>query len=262
MDFFAGKVAVVTGGARGIGFAAARELGRRGARIVVSDLSEDALQEAAASLRASGTDVLTLRSDVTKPEDCTALVESALDRFGRIDILVNNAGVSVVDAFENCTPETARKLYEVNLLGQVFMTLAALPAIKASKGYIVFMASVSGIRAMPTGSLYASSKAALRSLAEAIRLELKPHGVHVGVLSPGFTVADPRKTVMKGNGSPRPIHRPPHDTPEGVARALAKLIERRKREMVLTPLGKLVHLLQRLSPSLLDLLQQGREIPN
>lgn len=262
MDFFAGKVAVVTGGARGIGFACGRELGQRGAKIVLSDVLEDDLQESATSLEAQGTEVLALRSDVAKPEDCTALVQSALDRFGRIDILVNNAGVSVVDAFENCTPETARKLYEVNLLGQVFMTLAALPALKSSKGHIVFMASVSGIRAMPTGSLYASSKAALRSLAEALRLELKPYGVHVGVICPGFTTSDPRKTVMKGNGSPRPIHRPPHDTPEGVARALARLIERRKRETVLTPLGKLVHLLQRLSPPLLDLLQQGREIPN
>ncbi len=262
MDFFDGKVVIVTGGARGIGFASALKLGGRGARVVVSDVLEDALQEAARSLEAAGVEALALRSDITRPEDCRSLVQAALDRFGRIDILVNNAGVSVVDPFENCTPDTARKLYEVNLLGQVFMTLAALPAIRASKGHIIFVASVSGIRAMPSGSLYASSKAALRSLAEAIRLELKPYGVHVGVLSPGFTTSDPKKTVMRGNGSPRPIHRPPHDTPEGVARALARLIERRKRETVLTPLGKLVHLLQRLSPRLLDFLQQGREIPN
>lgn len=262
MAFFAGKVAIVTGGARGIGLACARELGRQGAKIVVSDILEDALQEAATSFESAGIEALTLCSDITKPEDCQSLVQAALDRFGRIDVLVNNAGVSVVDHFENCTPETARRLYEINLLGQVFMTLAALPAIKASRGHIVFMASLSGIRAMPTGGLYASSKAALRSLAEAIRLELKPHGVHVGVISPGFTTSHPKKTVMRGDGSLRPIHRPPHDTPEGVARALVKLIESRKRETVLTPLGKLVHFLQRLSPRLLDFLQQGREIPN
>lgn len=262
MNFFAGKVVIVTGGARGIGLACARELGRRGAKIVVSDILEEALEKASRFLESAGIETLALRSDITRPEDCRSLVQAALDRFGRIDVLVNNAGVSVVDHFENCTPETARRLYEVNLLGQVFMTLAALPAIKASRGHIVFMASLSGIRAMPTGSLYASSKAALRSLAEAIRLELKPCGVHVGVLSPGFTTSDPKKTVMRGDGSPRPIHRPPHDTPEGVARALARLIVSRKREIVLTPLGKLVQILQRLSPRLLDFLQQGREIPN
>jgi len=262
MDYFAGKVVLITGGARGIGLATARELGRRGAKIVVSDLLDDALKEGEASLQGAGIEVLALRSDITRPDDCRALVAAALEKFGGLDVLINNAGVSVVDYFENCTPETARKLYEVNLLGQVFMSMAALPALKAAKGHLIFMSSLSGIRSMPTGSLYASSKAALRNLAEAIRLELKPHGVHVGVIAPGFTTTDPQKTVMKGDGSPRPINRPPHDTPEGVARAIAKLIEGRKREMVLTPMGKLTHFLQRLSPRIIDLILAGRELPN
>jgi short-subunit dehydrogenase len=142
------------------------------------------------------------------------------------------------------------------------MTLAGLDAIKASKGHIIFVSSVSGIRAIPTGSIYGASKAALRSLAESIRLELKPHGVHVGVITPGFTTSDPTKTVMKGDGTPRPIDRAPHDTPQGVAAGIASLIEKRQRERILTPVGKLTNILQRLSPSILDFILTHKELKN
>ena len=93
-----------------------------------------------------------------------------------------------------------------------------------------------------------------------MRLELKPSGVHVGVIFPGFTVSDPDKTVMRGDGTPRPINRPPHDTPEGVAKGIARLIERRERERILTPLGKLTAILQRISPALMDRIIEGRRL--
>jgi len=262
MDYFSDKVVLITGGARGIGLATALLLGSRGAKVAVSDLLTEALSEAEELLGSSGIERLAVKSDVSRFEDCEDLVKQTLDRFGRLDVLINNAGVSVVANFDELKPEVAKKLYEVNLLGQVYMTLAALPALKSSRGHVIFLSSVGGIRTPPTSTLYGSSKAALRALAEALRLELKPFGVHVGVISPGFTTTDPRKTVMKGDGSPRPIARPPHDTPEGVARGIAKLIEKRKREIVLTPLGKLTCFLQRLSPSLLDRLLLGRELKN
>jgi NAD(P)-dependent dehydrogenase (short-subunit alcohol dehydrogenase family) len=260
LDYFKGKVAVITGSARGIGFATAALLGKRGAGVVLSDILEDRLVEAEKRLRDEGIEVVALNSDVTEQADCEALVKSALDRFGRIDILVNNAGISIVANFEECKPGVCRRLIEVNLLGPINMTLAALDHLKSSRGHIVFVSSVSGIRAIPTGSIYSSSKAALRSLAESLRLELKPYGIHVGVIVPGFTTTDPAKTVMKGDGTPRAINRPPHDTPEGVARGIARLIEKRERERVLTPLGKATTILQRISPSLLDRILSGREL--
>ncbi|MFO8056574.1 MAG: SDR family oxidoreductase [bacterium] len=260
MDYFEGKVICITGGARGIGFAVARLLGSRGARLVLSDIEEEALAEAESALAGEGIEVVSETSDVTSYQDCRELVEAALDKFGRLDVLINNAGVSVVANFEECTPEVCEKLYRVNLIGQVFMTRAALAALKESRGQILFMSSVSGIRAIPTGSLYSSSKAALRSFAESIRLELKPYGVHVGVIFPGFTTTDPRKTVMKGDGFPRPINRPPHDTPEGVAKGVARVLENKERERVLTRTGKLTLILQRLSPALLDWYLENREL--
>ncbi len=262
MDFFKGKAAVITGAARGIGFATASLLGSRGAGVVISDVLEDRLARAGDELKEKGMDALAVRSDVTDYGDCEALVKAAVEKFGRIDILINNAGVSIVDYFERCSPEVCKRLIDVNVIGQIYMTLAALDQLKKSRGHVIFLSSVSGIRSIPTGSLYGASKAALRSLADSIRLELKPHGIHVGVIMPGFTTTDPEKTVMKGDGTPRPIDRPPHDTPEGVARGIAKLIESRKREIVLTPMGKITLILQRLSPALLDWILSGRELKN
>jgi NAD(P)-dependent dehydrogenase (short-subunit alcohol dehydrogenase family) len=254
------KVVVVTGSARGIGLAIARRCAERGARIVISDVLETELDEARRELEAAGHPVLARRCDVRDPDACAALVQATRDRFGGIDAVVNNAGISIVAPFEECTPEACRRLVEVNLLGSVYLSLAALEALERSRGHLVFIASVSGIRAIPTGALYSASKAAMRSLAESLRVELQPKGIHVGVVSPGFTTSEASKTVMRGDGTPRPIDRPPHDTPEGVARQVVALIERRERERVLTPLGKLTAVLQRCSPTLLDHVLARREL--
>jgi len=261
-DYFRDKVVLITGGARGIGLATAELLGGRGAKLAITDVLEDALEKAGAALDRGGIPVLPLPGDVTDPDQCREAVGRALKRFGGLDVLINNAGISIVAPFETCLPHVARKLVDVNLMGSIYMTLAALDALKRSRGHVVFVSSVSGIRAIPTGSLYSASKAALRSLAESLRLELKPHGIHVGVITPGFTTTDAAKTVLQGDGTLRPIHRPPHDTPAGVARGIATLVERRQRERVLTPLGKATHVLQRISPRLVDRVLQGRELRN
>jgi NAD(P)-dependent dehydrogenase (short-subunit alcohol dehydrogenase family) len=262
LDFFQDKVVLITGAARGIGFATAELLGRRGAKLVVTDILGDELREAEQQLSGRGVAVLSLLSDVTVPEQCEDVVRSTLDRFGALDVLVNNAGISIVARFDECVPSVARKLVDVNVMGSVYMTLAALAGLKRSRGHVVFVSSVSGIRAIPQGSLYSASKAALRSLAESLRVELKPHGIHVGVICPGFTTTDAAKTVLKGDGTLRPIDRPPHDTPEGVARGICRLIEKRERERVLTPLGMATGLVQRISPRILDRILENRELKN
>jgi NAD(P)-dependent dehydrogenase (short-subunit alcohol dehydrogenase family) len=260
MDYFTGKAAIVTGAARGIGFATARLLAMRGASVVITDILEDRLKISEADLHSKGLSASSVLCDVSDYGDCRKAVDAVIERYGRLDILVNNAGISIVAPFDECLPETCARLINVNFNGSVNMTMAALNEIKKSKGHIAFVSSVSGIRAIPTGSIYSSSKAAIRSLAESLRVELKKHGVHVGVICPGFTTSDPEKTVMKGDGSPRPIDRAPHDTPEGVAKGIAELIEERKRELILTPVGKLTHALQRLSPRLLDFILERKEL--
>lgn len=261
-DYFADKVALVTGSARGIGYAIAEQLGRRGASVVLSDVLDDTLEESAARLADEGVDVFAARTDVTNPGACQELVDRTLAEAGRLDVLVNNAGISIVARFDECEPAACKKLMDVNVMGSIYMTHAALDALKGSRGHLVFVSSVSGIRAIPTGSIYSASKAALRSFAESLRLELKPHGIHVGVVSPGFTPTEASKTVLRGDGTPRPIDRPAHDTPKSVAKQTLALIEGRERERVLTPLGKATQVLQRLSPTLVDYVLSGRELKN
>lgn len=263
---------MITGGARGIGLAIGRELGRRGAAVVLTDVLEAELRQAEEALRSggegegvgveTGVDVLVQRADVTVQADCDAAVAAALQRHGRLDILVNNAGISIISEFADCAPDTCARLFDVNLMGAVRMTHAALPALRESRGHLLFVSSVSGIRAIPTGAAYSASKAALRSLAESLRLELRRDGVHVGVVSPGFTPTEASKTVLRGDGTTRPVDRPAHDTPEGVARQTAALIARRQRERVLTPLGKATALLQRVSPSLVDVVLSRMQLKN
>lgn len=255
-----GRVAVVTGSARGIGLATAERLAGRGARVVLSDVDEERLAAATERLRARGHEALGVPCDVADPEACRRLVEAATGRFGGLDVLVNNAGISIVAPFAEHRPEACRRLVEVNLLGAVHASLAALPELERARGHLVFVASVSGIRAIPTGSLYSASKAALRSLAESLRVELGPAGVHVGVVCPGFTESAEARTVLSGDGTPRPIRRPAHHGPDDVARAIVHLIERRGREVVLTPLGKVTAALERLSPALLDRVLEGRDL--
>lgn len=258
-----GKAAIVTGSARGIGLAIATALAERGVAVALSDVLLPELEAAGAALRAAGRDVIAVPADVTREADCEALVSETLAHTGgRLDILVNNAGISIVAPFEECSAASCRRLLDVNLVGSIQMTLSALPALKAARGSLVFVASVSGIRAIPTGAVYSASKAALRSLAESLRLELRPAGVHVGVLSPGFTPTEASKTVLRGDGSTRPIDRPAHDTPENVARHAVALIEGRERERVLTPLGKATHALQRLSPTLVDAVLSRMHLKN
>ncbi len=262
MDYFKDKSVVITGSARGIGLAAARLLGGRGAKIMLSDVIENELEKSRAALESEGIAAAAELADVTDPAQCERLCGRTVEEFGGIDVLINNAGVSIVANFDTVTPETAKKLLDVNIAGCVYMSIAGLPALKKSKGHLVFVSSVSGIRSIPTGSLYGASKAFLRSFAEAVRLELKPEGVHVGVITPGFTTTESSKTVMQGDGTPRPIDRPRHDTPEGVARGIATLIEGREKERVLTTFGKAAAAAQRISPSFVDFYLSGREMKN
>ena len=261
-DDFRGQVAIITGSARGIGYAIATELGLRGATVVLSDVLEPELEDARGRLAGQGVDVLAQKADITSQTDCDALVQATLDHAGRLDILVNNAGISIVANFADCSPATCAKLLDVNVMGTIRMTHAALPALRASHGHLIFISSVSGIRAIPSGALYSASKAALRSLAESLRLELRGDGIHVGVVSPGFTPTESSKTVLRGDGTTRPIDRPAHDTPESVAAQTVALIRGRERERVLTPLGKATYALQRLSPRLVDVVLSRMKLKN
>lgn len=246
------RVVIVTGSSMGIGKATAIEMGRRGATVVLNGRSADRLQATADELTEGGIRTLAIPADVASSVDATRLVDRTLEEFGRLDMLINNAGMSMRGLFENLDDEVVRQVVGSNLLGAINVTRAALPHIRSSRGHVIFISSVAGIRGLPWISVYGASKMALTGLAESLRLELYDSGVHVGVLYVGITQNEAEKKVMNADGelvSPEWKRARNGQTREQVALAVLKMIKKRKFKLVLTGLGRLQAIVNRVSPA-------------
>jgi NAD(P)-dependent dehydrogenase (short-subunit alcohol dehydrogenase family) len=184
-----GQVAIVTGGAQGIGRAIAEALAREGARIVVADLR--GAEEAAAAL---GGEALGLRVDVASEADAAELARATLQRFGRIDVLVNNAGIYtslVPQPFEQIDPAEWRQVMDVNVLGMFLCCREVMPAMKEQgAGRIVNIASGTPFKGVPFLLHYVVSKGAVVALTRALAKEVGGAGVLVNTVAPGFTMSD------------------------------------------------------------------------
>jgi len=250
--YFQDKVAIVTGSSRGIGRATALELARRGASVVLNGRNGERLSQTHHALEKEGYRVLSVQGDVTVPADCRKIIQETTDTFGRIDILVNNAGIIMRGAFEEIRPEVFKKVVEADILGAVFPTMAALPALKESGGSVLFISSVAGLRGFPMASPYSASKMALTAIAESLKVELAGSGVHVGVIYVSFTENDPEKTALGADGSSIRVAPSFQVTQEKTARAILRCIQKRRFRSVHTLLGKLGHVFQMLAPRLFD----------
>ncbi len=239
------KRVLITGGAQGIGLALARRLAADGARVLLTDIDEAALERAAAELAGAGARVGTYRADVTELESVTALREQVHTDAGPIDVLVNNAGVVFGGAFLDVALERHVMTYRVNTLGLVAMTHAFLPDLIAQpEGHLVNVASASGLIGLPYGSTYASSKWSVIGFSESIRLELEMLGHrHVGVttLCPSYVSTG----LFDGAKPPRTTR---FVTPEKLAARTVAAIKG-NRPFVLTPwLVKLTPILKGVLP--------------
>ncbi|MBA0761749.1 hypothetical protein Gotri_024345 [Gossypium trilobum] len=184
----AGKVVVITGASSGIGEHLAYEYGRRGARLALTARREKSLQEIADRARDLGSpDVIVIRADVSKVDDCRRLVEETVNHFGRLDHLVNNAGINTVFMFEDAPPDMSlfRAIMDTNFWGSVYTTRFALPHLKNSKGKIVVMSSAASWMNDPRTSVYNASKAALTAFFDTLRIELGSE-VKITIVTPGF----------------------------------------------------------------------------
>jgi len=179
-----GKVAVITGAARGIGLAIAQRYAAEGARVVVADLNEAGARQAAAAI---GHDALGLHLDVTRQESIDAMVAGVVAQCGRLDILVNNAGIFDLAPTVEITRESYRRVYAVNVEGLLFTLQAAAKQMIAQGGggRIINFASQAGRRGEALVAVYCSSKAAVISLTQSAGLDLIKHGINVNAIAPG-----------------------------------------------------------------------------
>lgn len=188
MTEIAGAVAVVTGGASGIGRATALELARRGADVVVADLHEDRLEEVRVEVEAMGRRVLTVRCDVAFDEQVEHLRDEALEEMGRVDIVMNNAGVVLLGPPETIPMPDWDWILQVNLFGVIRGVRAFLPHLLArGSGHIVNTASLAGLFAYSWDTIpYITGKFAVAGFTEALALYAKPLGVGVSLVCPAL----------------------------------------------------------------------------
>jgi 3-oxoacyl-[acyl-carrier protein] reductase len=182
-----GKVALITGGSRGIGRGIARGLAAEGCRVALCARGRGDLEGAAAAVREAGAEAHPIALDVTRPGAGERLVEETLRRFGRLDVLVGNAGGNRRGTLEETTDDDWRELVELNLLSHVRCARAAIPALEASgAGVAIFIASIYGREAGGPGlAIYNATKSALISTAKVLALELAPRGLRVLSVAPG-----------------------------------------------------------------------------
>jgi len=186
MDAFKDRVAVITGGAGGIGMAMARAFAARGARVVLADLDEVALQNAVATLTSEGARAVGVPTDVTKLESVQNLADASLHHFGAVHIVCNNAGVATFGLIANATHRDWQFTMNVNFWGVVHGVETFVPLLLAEHngGHIVNTASMAGLVGMQWLGIYCASKFAVVGLTEALQRELKPAGIGVSVLCP------------------------------------------------------------------------------
>lgn len=183
-----GKVAVVTGGASGLGAESARRLAREGAAVVVTDLAEEAGQAVADEIVAAGGRAAFMAQDVTEEARWTEVVDTTLARFGRLDVLVNSAGIGeggqpILEA----TLDAWRRTIGINLEGTFLGVKAVAPTMAAAgRGSIINLSSILGKVGMPGAAAYCASKGGVLMLTKAVALELAPLGVRVNSVHPGF----------------------------------------------------------------------------
>lgn len=250
------KVVIVTGASSGIGKALVYELARQGAKIAMASRRLEELLAIEQDLKKNGTEVISIRTDVTKEAACKELIEQTYTYFGRIDVLINNAGISMRATLEDLTPPVLHKVMDVNFWGTVYCTKYALPYLLKSHGSLVGIISIAGFIGLPGRTAYSASKFAVRGFLNTVRVENRKKDLHVLVAAPGFTASNIRKSALDSTGHQQ--GESPRDeknmmTAEKCAGIIVKGIRKRKREIIMTFVeGKLTVFLSKWWPSLID----------
>ena len=190
---FTGKVALVTGGSRGIGLAVARALVERGVQVAITATSDETLETGAAALKkvSDSAAVLPIRADVRRHEQVEQAIDTAVRHFGGLDVLVNNAGVGVFRPVADMTVEQWHRVIDTNVNGVFYSCHAALPHLRArGGGWIISVSSLAGVNSFPAAAAYCASKAALNAFSESLMQEVRHDGIRVSYVMPGSVRTD------------------------------------------------------------------------
>jgi len=201
MGKLAGKTAVVTGASKGIGAGIAKAFGKEGANVVVNYArdKEDA-EKVAAAIEKAGGKAITVQADVSRQADVDRLFEVTKKTFGTVDVLVNNAGVYEFAPIDQVTEASYRRMFDLNVLGTVLSTQAALKSMNGS-GSIINVSSVAALTPIPTGSLYSATKGAVDVITRRLAEELGPRKIRVNSLAPGLVETEGTRAAGTSEGN-------------------------------------------------------------
>ena len=255
------KAMVITGASDGIGAEMARQLAREhraDVALVLAARNEAGLSQVAAQCASHGSPVLVVRTDVTDPAQCRALIAAGVNRFGRLDALINNAGMSAQALFEDVKTEDLvwyENLMRVNFWGSVWCTHAALPHLKISRGHLVAVSSLAGLVGVPGRTAYSASKFAMTGFFEALRAELKNTGVSVTTAFPGVVATNIRYCGLNASGQAAGSSGLKEDKAMSVEECSGLILagmQRRRREVVMTSQGRIGRFIKLLAPGVVE----------
>ncbi len=248
------QVVVVVGASSGIGRETAVRFAKHGAKVVIAARSEPGLGSLINEIRRAGGEVTAITADVAEFAQVKAIADRAVQEYGRIDTWVHLASVAVWGTFEQTTPAEFKRIIDVNLTGQAYGAMAALPHLRrAGRGALIHVSSIEGKLALPLQSAYSASKHGVVGFLDALRLELQHEGIPISVTNvmpssintPFFNKAGTKLGVQ-----PRPL--PPMYQPQLVADAILYAAEHPTRDLVVGGAGKAGIELRRMSPRLMD----------
>jgi NADP-dependent 3-hydroxy acid dehydrogenase YdfG len=197
-NFITGKIIVITGASSGLGEATARLLAAQGASVVLGARRMDRIQSLADELNRNGGKALAVKTDVTHCDEVKRLVDTAVQRYGRIDVMLNNAGLMPSSPLERLKIHDWDQMIDVNIKGVLYGIAAALPYMKQQKaGHIINVSSVAGHKVRAGGAVYAATKHAVRALSEGLRQEVKPYNIRTTVISPGAVATELPNSVTE-----------------------------------------------------------------
>jgi NAD(P)-dependent dehydrogenase (short-subunit alcohol dehydrogenase family) len=249
---YTGKVALVTGGASGIGRALCQQLASAGATVVLSDVDEAGASALTAELKAAGHTAESSAVDVTDADAVKAWVEGAAKTHGRIDYLFNNAGIAIIGDTHEQTVADWEPVIRVNFHGVVHGVMAAYPLmVTQGHGHLVNISSISGLVPAPHFTVYSATKHAVVGLSSSLRAEARAFGVKVSAVCPGF-IETPiiENAVMTNFDRAKATAEvlPLANSVDACARAILRGVRRNKPVIVVTGHGKLLAFLQRFAP--------------
>lgn len=250
------QVVAVVGASSGIGRDTALQFAKKGAKVVVSARSESGLQSLVEEIRGFGGEAIAHLADVADFAQVNAIADTAIAQYGRLDTWVHLSATGAIAPFDRITPEEFKRIIDVNLLGQVYGAMAALPHLKREgRGSLIHVSSMEGRRSLPLQSPYSSSKHGVEGFLDSLRLELLHEKIPINVTNilPS-TINTPYYNKIRTKIGVKPTGVPPYYDPRLVTEAILYAAEHPTRDMIVGDAGKILDLLHRISPQITDTL--------